>query len=102
MRLPITEPAPAVGFFTTVRPKGHSEYPASLKACTPNGIVMMRMAHHEARERVADGQPDARQHQPDDVQQDAHCARAAAYCRLSAQSRSWGHAHTIDGDAVPP
>jgi hypothetical protein len=38
-----TEPAPAVGFFTTVRPKGHSEYPASLKACTPNGIVMMRM-----------------------------------------------------------
>ena len=43
MMLPITEPAPAVGFFTTVRPNGHSEYPASLKACTPNGIVMMRM-----------------------------------------------------------
>ena len=43
MMFPRTDPAPAVGFFTTVRPKGHSEYPASLNACTPNGIVMIRM-----------------------------------------------------------
>jgi hypothetical protein len=35
MMLPITEPAPAVGFLTTVRPKGHSEYPASLNIKTP-------------------------------------------------------------------
>ena len=33
----------AVGFFTTVRPNGHSEYPAILNAWTPNGIVMIRM-----------------------------------------------------------
>lgn len=43
MMFPITEPAPAESFLVTVRPKGHSENFASLKAWIPNGIVMIKM-----------------------------------------------------------
>ena len=39
---PISDGAPASGRRTTVRPNGHSMKPASLNACSPNGIVMIR------------------------------------------------------------
>jgi hypothetical protein len=43
MMLPTTDVPPASGRLTTVRPKGQSEYRASLNACSPNGIVTIRM-----------------------------------------------------------
>ena len=43
MMLPIVDPAPASGFFTIVRPNGHTQYTAIRAAATPNGIVMIRM-----------------------------------------------------------
>jgi hypothetical protein len=42
MTFAIADPAPAPGFFTTVRPKGHRAKIAIRSAATPNGIVMIR------------------------------------------------------------
>ena len=38
----------------------------------PNGIVMIRMQQIDAGDGVADGHPEAREHQPDDVEKDLH------------------------------
>ena len=43
MMLPISEPAPASGFFTSVRPNGQRQTARSAPTATPNGIVMIRM-----------------------------------------------------------
>ena len=42
MTLPTNDAAPALWRGTTVRPNGHSTYPASRKDAIPNGIVMIR------------------------------------------------------------
>ena len=43
MTLPISEPAPAPGFLTIVRPNGHRQNSAIRADAIPNGMVMIRM-----------------------------------------------------------
>ncbi len=49
--LPIAEAAPASGRLTSVLPNGQSAKTASLSACRPNGIVMIRMNISSAASR---------------------------------------------------
>ena len=43
MTLPMSDPAPAPGRRTSVRPNGHRQNSAIRMAAIPNGIVMIRM-----------------------------------------------------------
>ena len=43
MMLPISEPAPASGRFTSVRPNGQRQNSAMRADAIPNGMVMIRM-----------------------------------------------------------
>ncbi len=51
--LPIAEGAPASGRLTSVRPKGQKAKLAIFTACSPNGIVMIRMNITSAASRYA-------------------------------------------------
>ena len=70
--LPMNDGAPAVGRFTTVRPNGQSAKPAIRHDASANGIVMMKMHADDAGEQVRQEHPEAAQHEPDDVQHEAH------------------------------
>lgn len=67
MTLPIKAPVPAVGFSTIVRPNGHNAYDAMRSAAKPNGMVDEQEAD-KRRQQVPEGQPEATEHQPDNVQ----------------------------------
>ena len=64
--------APASGLRTTARPNGHSTNAASRKQATPKGMVMIKTHSTRPASDVADGQPQAREHQPQQVEHRSH------------------------------
>jgi hypothetical protein len=72
--LPMAEATPASSRRTTVRPKGQRQSWAIRKAATPKWDRDDQDEHEQRRERVGDRQPEAGEHQPDDVEQDPHAA----------------------------
>ncbi len=73
--LPTIDPAPALGLRTSVRPNGHRQNSAIRAEAIPNGIVMIKHAHDERGERIAERDPEPAEHEPDEVQQQPHDRR---------------------------
>ena len=72
MTLPISDPAPASGRRTTVRPNGQRQNSAIRADAIPNGMVMIRTNMISADDRVAEGHHKPAEDQPDQVQQEPH------------------------------
>jgi hypothetical protein len=71
---PITDAPPASARLTSVLPKGHNEYAASFERLNPERDRDDEEQHYHPCERVGDGEPEAGQDQPDDVEQRSQIA----------------------------